>query len=610
MISDRMRLLRLLGGASPGLAVALYGTHAGVAVVPTLTALTAGNVIAAMRDPAADGPAVAPIAALGLVLFAGQFVTLGRDALGTILALRIDGRVRSAVRELALFPTEIGHLESPDFTDDAVRAADRSGAIGLNRSAGTAAVGQVMVMFRMLAAFLSAGLLAVYFPVLALGLFVVALAVRAVIRRQWTMLAGTVDSSAGDERKVIYLSELAVRAAATEVRVFRMADWLGGRFRAAAYRAIAPTWRRLWPVLRRQWMTLVVLGAAGAAAMGVPAAATLHGDLQPGQLVTCLLAVTGVFAIASMGGEAFDIEYGVKAVRALDRLTDRYGRATVPDRPGRSRVIRRSPAAVPVGPSADRPPLVRFEDVTFGYPGAERPVFAGLSLTLRPGESIAVVGENGVGKTTLMKLLTGLYRPTRGRIMVDGQDVSTLDRRVWRARIGVLFQDYVRYPASLRDNVMLGAPDRRDEPAMLAALRAAGADVDAAALPAGLDTMLWAEGEGGVDLSGGQWQKVAIARLLYAAAVGRRLLVLDEPTAHLDVQTEAAFYDRVLRSVSETTIVLASHRMSTVRHADRIVLLREGRVAEDGTHEHLLALDGWYAHFFRLQAEAFAESRS
>jgi ATP-binding cassette subfamily B protein len=243
--------------------------------------------------------------------------------------------------------------------------------------------------------------------------------------------------------------------------------------------------------------------------------------------------------------------------------------------------------------------------VVFRYPGSERRVLDGLTVTLHPGETVALVGQNGAGKTTLVKVLGGLYRPDSGRITIDGIDLATLDLAAWRRRLAVLFQDFVRYPADVRDNITFAAPERTGDAAVREALALAGGAELLTGLADGLDTSLWREGAEGTDLSGGQWQRVALARALFATSAGRRVLVLDEPTAHLDVRAEAEFHERVVSRVHDTTTVLISHRLSTVRPADRILLLRDGRVAEDGTHDELLALGGDYARFFTVQAETF-----
>jgi ABC-type multidrug transport system fused ATPase/permease subunit len=239
---------------------------------------------------------------------------------------------------------------------------------------------------------------------------------------------------------------------------------------------------------------------------------------------------------------------------------------------------------------------IRFRDLTFAYPGGA-PVLAGLDLTIPAGSSLAIVGQNGAGKTTLAKLLCRLYDPQRGAVEIDGVDARELDLGSWRSRLTAVFQDFTRFELPLRDNVApAGAPDD----AVRAALGAAGA-----ADLAGLDTVLAKGYEGGTDLSGGQWQRVALARALCAVRLGAGVVLLDEPTAQLDVRGEAEIFDRLLAATRHCTTILISHRFSTVRHADRICVLEHGRVVELGTHDELMARGGRYRRMFDLQARRF-----
>jgi ATP-binding cassette, subfamily B, bacterial len=271
----------------------------------------------------------------------------------------------------------------------------------------------------------------------------------------------------------------------------------------------------------------------------------------------------------------------------------------------RSRPATPDDAALP--PDAPRT-QIRFEDVTFRYPRSERSALAGLDLTIPAGRSLAIVGENGAGKTSLVKLLCGLYPPSSGRLRVDGHDLADLDERAWRDRVAVLFQDFARYHLPVRDNIGLGAPAyAHDEERLRAAAEKAGVLDLIESLPRGWDTVLSREYTGGVDLSGGQWQRVALARTMFAVGAGARLVILDEPTAALDVRAEAQLYDRFLELTEGLTTCLISHRFSTVRRADRIVVLADGGVVEDGTHEELLDLDGRYARMFTLQAARFLD---
>jgi len=248
---------------------------------------------------------------------------------------------------------------------------------------------------------------------------------------------------------------------------------------------------------------------------------------------------------------------------------------------------------------AKRAHEIRLRDVTFAYPtGAGAPVLEHFDLTIPAGSSLAIVGQNGAGKTTIAKLLCRLYDPQSGRIEIDGVDLREFDLASWRSRIAAVFQDFIRLELPLRDNVApAGAPDD----IVRAALESAGA-----ADLASLGTILARGYDGGTDLSGGQWQRVALARALAAVKMGAGVVLLDEPTAQLDVRGEAEIFDRLLAATRLCTTILISHRFSTVRHADRICVLEHGRVIELGTHDELMALSGRYRTMFDLQAERFS----
>jgi ATP-binding cassette subfamily B protein len=585
MVVARVRLLRLLPRAGAGLGGVLLVLQLARAVVPTARALSVGWLVAVLGGGGGlDRRAVLAAGLVAALFLVDQLVWLVLTPVAVLVGRRIDGDLRSRLRSLAHRLPGLGDLESQDFQDQAARAVDSGMGISRERSAGTATTGQVELVFRLVSAGLAAALLATFSPVLAAGLLAVSLLIRAIVRRQWMGIIDKLDADIAGQRKEYYVSEQAVIGAAKDVRLFGLSDWFAGRFRAAAMRTYAPAYRELLAVLPRQWLIGLLTVGSAVAALAVPAVAVLNGRLDPAELITFVLLAWGVMAISSMGQEAYDIEYGLRGVAAADQLTARFGHVGVS-------------GAEDIGAA----PVIRFEDVVFRYPGSDHPVLNGLTLTLRPGETVAIVGENGAGKTTFVKLLGGLYRPDAGRITVDGVDLADLDVTAWRRRLAVLFQDFVRYPADLRDNVTFAAPELTDDAAVRDALALAGASD----LPADLDTSLWREGTDGTDLSGGQWQRVALARALFATSAGRRVLVLDEPTAHLDIRAEAEFHERVVSQVHHTTTVLISHRLSTVRPADRIILLRDGRVAEDGTHGELLALGGDYARFFTVQAEAF-----
>jgi len=263
--------------------------------------------------------------------------------------------------------------------------------------------------------------------------------------------------------------------------------------------------------------------------------------------------------------------------------------------------IRATPGALPI-PVPVREGFV-FEDVGFRYPNSERWAVRHLSFTLRPGERLALVGENGAGKTTLAKLLVRLYDPTEGRILLDGRDLREYDVASLRQNVGVIFQDFVRYDFLLRENIAVGSIERReDESAIQDAAERSLADSVAARLAGRYDQMLGRRFEGGVDLSGGEWQKVALARAYLRDA---QLLILDEPTAALDARAEYEVFLRFSELTAGKMAVLISHRFSTVRMADRILVLRGGEREEEGTHEELVARGGLYAELFGLQAAGY-----
>jgi ABC-type multidrug transport system fused ATPase/permease subunit len=330
--------------------------------------------------------------------------------------------------------------------------------------------------------------------------------------------------------------------------------------------------------------SLLLVGAANVLVFWALAQAALTGTLSLGAVVIYAQAAIGTSLIA-FGGLNWALDGASAPVAAVLRLEAAMAPAGA---------LASGTARAEGLPARD----LRFHDVSFSYPGATQPILDHFDLTIPAGSSIAIVGQNGAGKTTLAKLLCRLYDPQTGAIEVDGQDIRSFDLTSWRSRVTAVFQDFIRFERTLRDNV---APCGASDDVVRTVLDEAGA-----AHLADLDTILAKAYQGGTDLSGGQWQRVALARALCAVKCGAGLVLLDEPTAQLDVRGEAEIFERILSATRPCTTILVSHRFSTVRLADRICVLERGRVVELGTHDELMAQGGRYHTMFELQARRFA----
>jgi ATP-binding cassette, subfamily B, bacterial len=561
-------------------------------IVATGVVLT--QVPAADGSPAADSSSALLVLALAIAVGAfvlQQVLVPFQTACGELLARRIDGScVERLMRAACAAP--LAGLERADALDTLSDA--RSAFNRVSPTPGEAAAGAIALVARYTQMIGAVAMLAVVVsPVVGAVAGLTALIVRFGSRGSLGRFSDLWTSLAGPRRKVNYVRALAGgERAAKEIRVLGLLPWLQALHAAATRGYLRPIWMARRRILGRPFLGYAAVALAGSGvAFGWLAAAAGHGlsllALSLGIQAILIPIRFGVFFPES----DVQTQYGIQAYQSMLDFEQRAG------------------SAAPTGPGREVAPCrsIRFENVTFAYAQGQRDVLRGLDLTIPIGRSTAIVGLNGAGKTTLVKLLTRLYEPTAGRITVDGVDLSHVDPRAWHRQFAVIFQDYVRYELSVADNIGLGRPERLGDAAALhAATERAGATDLVHRLPAGLDTPLSPRYEGGSDLSGGEWQRVATARAYFAVQGGASILVLDEPTAQLDVRAEVEFFDRFLDLTAGLTTVLVSHRFSTVRRADAIVVLADGRVVEQGTHEELVARDGRYAELFRLQAERFS----
>lgn len=417
--------------------------------------------------------------------------------------------------------------------------------------------------------------------------------------REWAALAE-------DRRQMTYLQSFGVEpAAAKEIRVLGLLPWLRARYTAHCDDYLPRMWKRRRAVFFRPFLGYSAIGFA----LAVAAFAVLSGDYRPSAGVVVLVIAAQAMLVPLRFGVHFpecdtQTQYGLQCLEQIEQYTALADESA----PVSGAVLRaRSAPPEPRQPAGARE--IRFDGVGFRYPGGTRPVLEGLDLVLEPGHSTALVGVNGAGKTTLVKLLTGGYPPDSGRVLVDGTDLAGIDKRAWCREVSVIFQHFVRFDLTLRENVLLGAAHLPpDDAALRRALDRARASEFLETLPRGLETVLSPEYAGGRGLSGGQWQRVALARALYAVECGATVLVLDEPTSQLDVRSEIDFFDRFIKLTEGLTTLVISHRFSTVRRAERIAILDGGRITQCADHDTLLAADGPYASMFRAQAGRFQDS--
>jgi ABC-type multidrug transport system fused ATPase/permease subunit len=575
------RFFGVLPKADPRLAVAWWVVLVLRGVLPAGFAIAMGSLVGAVQK---GDDLAGPLVLIGVVFVLLQVLNPVHTAISANLGDRTAAWLYDRVTDACVEPPGMGHLEDPKLTADLTVAREFDlGMTGPPLSFCMDFIAGGLV--EMLAGLTSAAVLVTYawWAPLVLG--------GAWMSTHWLLKESAIwrdrntDEVRAAQRDAEYAYRLAVDPpAAKELRLVGLAGWTIDRFIARRTTLHKLQYEATRLRERSVLTSLVVVAAANVVVFWSLADAADAGRLDLGAVVLYAQAAIGASMIA-FGGLNWALDGSAAPVAAVLRLEPEMGPA----------------GALASGTaSADGLPAheLRFRSVTFAYPTVGETVLRDLDLTIPAGSSLAIVGQNGAGKTTLAKLLCRLYDPVSGSIEVDGVDVRDLDLDSWRRRVTAVFQDFIRFELSLRDNV---APNGAPDEVVLAALREAGAEGLAP-----LDTVLAKGYEGGTDLSGGQWQRIALARALCAVQLGAGVVLLDEPTAQLDVRGEAEIFNRILAATRSCTTILISHRFSTVRHADRICVLEHGHVIELGTHDELMASGGRYRTMFDLQARRFA----
>ena len=591
---QEMRLAAALWRADRRLAATWWALLVARGLLPACFSVAAGVLVAAVER---GSGVAAPLLAVAVVFIAMQVLGPLHTAASGNLGDRTAAWLYDLLTAACAAPSGIGHLEDPALATDLQVARDFDrGMTGppLSISMDFIAAGLVEFVAGLAQACVLFGFAWWAPPVLAGGW----------LGTHWLLRESSVwrDRNTPEvrlaQRDADYAYRLAVDPpAAKELRIFGLPDWVLARFLASRRRLHQLQYEATRMRERSVLLSLALVLAANAVVLGALGRAALDHRLALGALIAYATAAAGASMIA-FGGLNWALDSTSASAAAVLRVTAAMGEANVVTSGSR--------------PAEGLPRReIRFRDVTFAYPASpDRPVLRGLSLDIAAGSSLAIVGQNGAGKTTLAKLLCRLYDPQSGAIEIDGTDLRDLDLPAWRGRVTAVFQDFVRFELSLRENV---APRETAEPGagkpgadaldgvVAAALAEAGADG-----LAGLDVVLSKGYPGGTDLSGGQWQRVALARALAAVRLGAGLVLLDEPTAQLDVRGEMEIFERLLAATRSCTTILVSHRFNTVRHVDRIAVLDGGAVVELGSHDELMALRGRYWRMFTLQAERFA----
>ncbi len=573
--------------AEPRLAVTAAITTVICAAMPAVFIILSGmaaGLLAHHAGAGTSGRLAGVVTALAAALALSQIVGVAREGVIEALARQMDIVLRRRLIEAVARPAGVGHLEDPAIARTIAVAQGLANRLGGPAGGLLGVTGRAQVL---LAGTFCAVLLGWVEPILAIVLAPVILIVGWWLRREYLRLVEQLHLDPGMLRRTQYLRDVLVSPGAEkEVHVFGLGRWFAGLHHEEWLRVASAAWRDR----RVSWWTIVagtvIFGAGQAASFAVLAAGWRAGAVTISGLVIGVQGSIGLLQFAAVTEWDRLAHIGWDSVDALIDIEDTVRAQALP------------PGADP-GTSPVRE--IEFRHVSFRYPDGTH-ALRDVSLTIKAGGSVALVGRNGAGKSTLLKLLLRNYEPTAGQILVDGVPLADLDPVRWRAQVATLAQDFVRLPLNVRENVTGPGPAPLD-PSALAEV-AAQADLEAvvADVPGGWETVLSRQIRGGTDISGGQWQKVALARALYALRAGARVLALDEPTASMDIEAEREVYDAVITATANRTLVLVSHRFATVRRVDRIFVLEGGSVVESGDHESLMGQRGLYARMFDAQA--------
>ena len=578
------RFFAALNRAAPSLAAANWILLLLRGTLPTAVSVCFGWLVAAITE---NSSTTAPLLTLGVAFTLLVVLNPIHTAVGYNLGGRLAASLYDRLMAAGTSPAGIAHLERPELTNDLTMARDFDlGMLGppLDVSMGFIMDGLLSLVVGAVAATLLFGF-AWWAPLLLIGAWT---STHYLLRESGVWKDRNTDEVRTAQRHAEYAYRLAVDASpAKELRYFGLAGWVTDRF--------ITTRKRLYDLqyeatrLREKSVAgcVSIVAVANIAVFWTIARAAANGELSTARIVVFVQAAIGVSAVA-FGGLNWALDGSSAPVAALARLEGKMAMAGALSNPT---------ATIPAPISA---PTITFRDVTFAYEAESgRHVLDRFNLTIPAGTSMAIVGQNGAGKTTIAKLLCRLYDPVSGTIEIDSTPLPNFDLSSWRERVAAVFQDFIRFELTLRTNV---APQgARDED-----IRAALVDAAADDLAGGnLDRILSKGYPDGTDLSGGQWQRIALARALCSVRQGAKIVLLDEPTAQLDVRGEAEIFERVLSATKGCTTILVSHRFSTVKLADCICVLDHGEVVELGNHNELMVKGGRYRTMFDLQASRF-----